>query len=161
MTEPTAPAERPTGHGPLASPGYHLLMAAQAWRRELGARLRPLGLTPTQFDTIGALGWLSRSIPEPTQQQVADFAGMDRMMLSKLVAGLEHRGLLARMSDPEDARLRRLRLTPEGRELVTRASAIARTVDAELFDADSRDVLREELRGITARAGRQASPYAH
>jgi DNA-binding MarR family transcriptional regulator len=151
----TEPAPLPTGSGPLASPGYHLLIAAQAWRRELGAGLRPLGLTPTQFDAIGALGWLSRSIPDPTQQQVADFAGMDRMMLSKLVAGLERRGILSRLADPEDARLKRLRLTPEGRGLVTRASAIARSVDAALFAAESRETLREELRGIAARAAQQ------
>lgn len=149
MTEST---DLSRGRGPLASPGYHLLLAAQAWRRELGARLRPLGLTPTQFDTIGALGWLSHSIPDPTQQQVADFAGMDRMMLSRLVAGLERRGILVRLSDREDARLKRLRLSQEGRELVTRASAIARTVDAELFAGETRDSLREELRKIVARA---------
>jgi DNA-binding MarR family transcriptional regulator len=145
-------APLPDGHGPLASPGYHLLMAAQAWRRELGARLRPLGLTPTQFDTIGALGWLSRSIPDPTQQQVADFAGMDRMMLSKLVAGLEQRGLLVRLPDPVDARLRRLRLTDAGRELIGPASAIARAVDAELFAGESRAALRDQLRGVAVRA---------
>ena len=150
-------ATLPPGHGPLASPGYHLLLAAQAWRRELGARLRPLELTPTQFDTIGALGWLSRSIPDPTQQQVADFAGMDRMMLSRLVAGLERRGILIRLADPDDARLKRLRLTVQGRELVTRASAMARAVDAELFDAD----LREELRAIVERADSQTLSPQH
>jgi len=77
----------PSGYGPLASPGHHMLMAAQAWRRELSGRLRTPDLRPTQFDTIGALGLLSHSIPDPTQQQVGDFSGMDRMMLSKLVVG--------------------------------------------------------------------------
>jgi DNA-binding MarR family transcriptional regulator len=151
----TRDADVSPGRGPLASPGYHLLMAAQAWRRELGARLRPLGLTPTQFDTIGALGWLSRSIPDPTQQQVADVAGMDRMMLSKLVVGLERRGILRRLSDPDDARLKRLRLTADGRNLVTAATAIARAVDAELFDEATRDTLRDELRAVTDRAAAQ------
>jgi len=129
-----------------------LLQAAHAWRRELGLRLRPLALTPTQFDAIASLSWVSREHPDPTQQQIADFAGMDRMMLSKLVAVLEQRGLLARLSDPQDARLRRLRLTEAGRALVTRATVIARSVDAELFvDA----TLREQLKEVTARAARQ------
>lgn len=142
----------PPGHGPLASPGYHLLHAAQAWRRELGARLRPLALTPTQFDVLGALGWLSRQHPDPTQQEVADFAAMDRMMVSKLVAGLERRGLLVRLADPDDARLRRLRLTTDGRATVTAAAAIARSVDDELFSGlASRERLREQLQSVVAR----------
>lgn len=137
--------------GPLASPGYHLLQAAQAWRRELGARLRPLALTPTQFDAIAAVSWVGREHPDPTQQEVADFAGMDRMMLSKLVAGLEQRGLVARLPDPKDARLRRLRLTDHGRSVVTQATAIAREVDLELFA----DVgIREQLHDVVTRASR-------
>lgn len=146
-------SDLPAGHGPLASSGYHLLLAAQAWRRELGARLRPLGLTPTQFETIGALGWLSRSSPDPTQQEVADFAAMDRMMLSKLVTGLERRGILLRLSEPRDARLKRLRLTDRGRELVTEATAIARSVDAELFvGVESRDQFRKEMQTVVDQA---------
>lgn len=146
------------GHGRLASPGYHLLLAAQAWRRELGVRLRPLGLTPTQFDAIGALGWLSRSTSDPTQQEVADFAAMDRMMLSKLVTGLERRDILLRLSEPRDARLKRLRLTARGRELVTEATAIARSVDAELFaGVESRDQFRKDLQTVV---GRVTKPFS-
>ena len=60
--------------GPLASPSYHLHKAALAWRRQFGIRLRPQGITPTQFDALAALSWLGRSVEEPTQQEVADFA---------------------------------------------------------------------------------------
>lgn len=137
--------------GPLASPGYRLHLAALAWRRELGIRLRPLGLTPTQFDAIAAVSFLGRS-DRPTQQQIADSSGLDRMMLSKLLAGLEERGLVARTPDAGDARLKRLAVTPAGRELVDAATAIARSVDADLFaGVESPERLREELRTLSER----------
>lgn len=47
--------------GPLRSPGFWLHHAALTWRAELDARLRPLGLTPTQFMLLGSAGWLEPS----------------------------------------------------------------------------------------------------
>jgi DNA-binding MarR family transcriptional regulator len=138
-------------HGPLASPGYRLHLAALAWRRELGVRLRPLGLTPTQFDAIAAVSFLGRT-DQPTQQQIADFSGLDRMMLSKVLAGLEERGLVVRTPDVVDARQKRLAVTPAGRLLVDAATAIARSVDTELFaGVDSPERLRDELRTLSER----------
>ena len=138
--------------GPLASPGYRLHIAALAWRRELGTRLRPLGLTPTQFDAIAAVSFLGRT-GRPTQQQIADFSGLDRMMLSKVLAGLEQRGLVERAPDAVDARAKRLAITPAGRELVDAATAIARGVDADLFSGvESPERLRDELRTLAERS---------
>ena len=134
--------------GPLASPGYRLHLAALAWRRELGVRLRPLGLTPTQFDAIAAVSFLGRS-GEPTQQQIADFSGLDRMMLSKVLATLEKRGLVRRTADAADARVKRLAVTPRGRETVDAATAIARAVDSDLFSVvESPARLRDELERV-------------
>ena len=124
MTEP---------RGPLASPGYWLHHAALAWRRELGTRLKPLALTPTRFDVLAALSHLSKTETAPSQQAIADFAGIDRMMTSKIAVALEAEGLLTRTADAGDARTNRLALTPTGVELVDRATAIARAFDGELF----------------------------
>ncbi|MCU1414357.1 MAG: putative HTH-type transcriptional regulator YdcH [Microbacteriaceae bacterium] len=138
MTEPPA--------GPLASPGYWLRRAAQRWRRELGVLLRHLDLTPTQFDVIAATSWLGKTGSAPTQQEIAEFSGNDRMMTSKVLRGLEARGLVARR--PE-GRVIRLSVTPSGREVVTAATAIARGLDADFFSRVSRPTaLREELRGL-------------
>ena len=55
------------------SPGFWLHHAALEWRQRLDRTLRPLGLTPTQFNLLGSIGWLDRTRPlPPTQQQVAD-----------------------------------------------------------------------------------------
>lgn len=129
--------------GPIASTGFWLKVAAQAWQRELDRELRDLDLTTAQFSVLATVSWLGRRGP-PTQQQVADFSGADRMLTSKLLTGLEARGLVDRVVDPDDARVRRIHATPAGRNLVTSSTARARHVDSVLFGEDT--ALRETLR---------------
>lgn len=132
--------------GPLSSPGFWLQRAAQFYLRELDARLRPLELTHTQFQLLAAAGWLGRDGAGPTQQQVAEFAGADRMMTSKVLATLEARGLLVRTADAQDARLRRVTITEPARALLREATRIARAVDAALLGGDAE--LRDRLAAI-------------
>jgi DNA-binding MarR family transcriptional regulator len=132
--------------GPLASPGFWLQRAAQVYLRELDARLRALELTHTQFQLLAAAAWLGRDGEHPTQQQVADFAGADRMMTSKVLAGLEARDLLVRTADGQDARVRRIAVTGPARELLREATRVAREVDAALIGSD--ETLRDRLAAI-------------
>ncbi|WP_163571709.1 MarR family winged helix-turn-helix transcriptional regulator [Fodinicola feengrottensis] len=108
--------------GPMLSPGFWLHHAALTWRAALDAGLRPLGLTPTQFMLLASAGWLEHVAGPPTQQAVAEQAGADRMMTSKIVRALQERALLERRTDPTDARAVRLSLTPAGRALVRQAT---------------------------------------
>jgi DNA-binding MarR family transcriptional regulator len=132
--------------GPLASTGYWLKRGALAWQRQLDIRLRPLGLTNSQFTVLAAVSWIGFQGGTPTQQDIADFAGTDRMMTSKLLQSLAARGLVERTADAQDARVRRITLTPAGRHLITESTAVARQVDAEFFGADRE--LRDRLRTI-------------
>ncbi|MFC4950516.1 MarR family winged helix-turn-helix transcriptional regulator [Pseudonocardia sp. GCM10023141] len=136
--------------GPELSPGFWLHHAALTWRAELDARLRPLGLTPTQFLMLAAAGWLEHRGGPPTQQAVAQQAGADRMMTSKVVRTLQERGLLERSTHESDARAVRVSLTASGRALGAQATAIARALDEELFGAEPA-TLRGTLREIAQR----------
>ncbi|MFF0269215.1 MarR family winged helix-turn-helix transcriptional regulator [Kribbella sp. NPDC004536] len=133
--------------GPLASPGFWLHHAALKWRAELDRRLREVGLTPTQFLLLASTGWVEHTQGAPTQQQVAQTAGADRMMTSKVVKNLEDNGLLRRSPDPADARAYRLQLTPAGRRAAAKAIAVAQALDEELF-GDAPAGLRTALRRI-------------
>jgi DNA-binding MarR family transcriptional regulator len=130
--------------GPMLSPGFWLYHATRTWRAELDARLRPLGLTPTQFMLLASAGWLEHLNGPPTQQQVADQAGVDRMMTSRVLRAMEGRGLLVRQSDTNTVRLH---LTAAGRHAVEQASQAARDIDVQLFGTDSA-AMRATLRGI-------------
>jgi DNA-binding MarR family transcriptional regulator len=135
--------------GPFNSPGFWLHHAALAWRQELDVRLRPLGLTHTQFNLLAATHWLQRKQGPPVQQQVAELSGADRMMASKVLGTLHDRGLLTREPDPKDARIKRLSLTDQGARLVRQAIRIVADVDSALFGDDAdREELRRRLRAL-------------
>jgi DNA-binding MarR family transcriptional regulator len=137
----------------MLSPGFWLHHAALAWRAELDARLRPLDLTPTQFMLLASVGWLTHVSGPPTQQQVADQAGADRMMTSRVVRTLADRGLLVRQPDESDAHVLRLSLTPAGRRVVAAATRAARDIDDQFFGADHAR-LRARLRRIAEHRSR-------
>ncbi|MFC5183822.1 MarR family winged helix-turn-helix transcriptional regulator [Actinomadura harenae] len=133
--------------GPLQSPGFWLHHAALAWRAELDARLRPLGLTHTQFMLLATASWLEHLEGPPTQQQVADQAGTDRHMASRVLRTLEELGLITRHAHETSARALRLTLTPQGWTLTRQAVQIAQALDTQLFGPDPAS-LRTTLRTI-------------
>jgi DNA-binding MarR family transcriptional regulator len=141
--------------GPLASTGYWLKLVALAYQRELDTALRPLHLTTTQFSVLAGVSWLARGDGPPTQQQVANFAGIDRMMTSKIVGVLTRRKLIRRSQRPDDARVRCLELTNIGRTRVRESVARARQVDRRLFGDDP--ALRDLLLGRFAHLAGVAS----
>lgn len=138
--------------GPLASTGYWLKLVAMAYQRELDSALRPLELTTTQFSVLAGASWLDRGDP-PTQQEVADFAGIDRMMTSKIIQVLERQNLVQRSGRAGDARVRCVTLTAHGRQRIHDAVALAREVDQRLFKADMtlRDLLIAEFGHLAGR----------
>jgi DNA-binding MarR family transcriptional regulator len=139
--------------GPHLSPGFWLHHAALHWRAALDAALTPLALTPTQFILLATTGWLEHRGDPPTQQQVADGSGADRVMTSKIIRTLEDRGLITRRPDEADARAIRLALTPKGRTLARRATAVAQDVD-DAFFGPTPESLRATLRDLANRSVR-------
>ncbi|HEY1531029.1 MAG TPA: MarR family transcriptional regulator [Galbitalea sp.] len=122
--------------------GYALMHAAQTWRTEATAVLKPHGLTVPQFLVVMALYRQARHDWSPLRQsEVATRLGMDANTTSQVVRGLERRGILTRQPHPEDARARVLTLTPAGLETAKAASAHARVLNDTYFSAISADQL--------------------
>lgn len=68
---------------------------------------------------VFALGELAETGPL-SQQQLGDRLGLEKSTVSRLAAGLERRGWLERVRDPDDRRFYRLRLTADGTEAAHR-----------------------------------------
>jgi DNA-binding MarR family transcriptional regulator len=151
---PAVPSEEPfTGKESAPPAGFWLHQAALTWRAQLDVRLRPLGLTPTQFLLLSSADRLERRAGPATQQEVAEQAGADRMMTSKVLRLLEKRGLLSRTAHESDARSVRVALSPDGRVLAERAAAIAREFDDAFFGAGA-EVLCQKLQAVAEMRGR-------
>lgn len=121
---------------PGASPGFLLWRATLRWQRRIAAALRPYDLTHVQFVLLTSTWWLGEhGDGAPSQAQVAAHAEVDVMMTSSVVRVLEGRGLLTRSADPADARVRRLAVTPSGRDLVRSVVPVVEAADAAFFAA--------------------------
>jgi DNA-binding MarR family transcriptional regulator len=119
----------------------HAQRAARALARRFDDALRPLGLTNGQFSLLMAL-----NRPEPPPMgPVAAVLAMDRTTLTAALKPLERRGLVVVEPDPRDRRGRLLRLTREGRRLLTEAFPIWQDTHAKL-DAELSAVDMNTLR---------------
>jgi DNA-binding MarR family transcriptional regulator len=114
----------------------HAQRAARALARRFDDALRPYGLTNGQFSLLMAL-----NRPEPPPMgPVAAVLAMDRTTLTAALKPLERRGLVVIEADPRDRRGRLLRLTGEGRRLLTKAFPVWKEthekIDRQLSDVD-------------------------
>ena len=110
--------------------GYLVWQLSTKWRVAVDRALKDLGLTHADYLVLASLSECSRGGAKPSQRELADFAGLDPMYVSKLVRSLEHAGLLRRLDHPDEARAFQLTLSARGADLVERSAAVMR----KLFD---------------------------
>jgi DNA-binding MarR family transcriptional regulator len=108
---------------PPPSTGYLVWHLTLRWRAELDRALAPLGLTSAQYGVLASLHGLSQGGARPSQRELADFAGLEPMHVSKLVRALERAGLVERAGNPSDTRAVQLKLTDRGVQVVTAGRA--------------------------------------
>lgn len=106
-----------------------------ALRQELRNR-RPAEFTVPQFRVLAYL----RRNEGATLSGVAEFMGLMRPTVSKMVESMERRGWLERATSAQDRRCMHLRLTAPGLAIIESARVSARENLAELF----RDLPTEE-----------------
>lgn len=104
----------------------HVQRAARAIARQFDDALRPLDMTNGQFSLMMSL---NRPVPA-NMRDVALLLAMDRTTLTAALKPLARRGLVATFADEDDRRSRRLRLTPEGEQLLARAVPIWKATHA-------------------------------
>ena len=95
--------------------GFWVHRVYQASRNEMFRAFRERGedVTPEQWAVLIRL-WEADG---PTQGELSEATFRDAPTMSRIVAGMEARGLLERRVDPADARVRRVHLTRHGRAL--------------------------------------------
>jgi DNA-binding MarR family transcriptional regulator len=108
---------------PPPSLGYLVWHLTLRWRAQLDRALAPLGLTSAQYAVLASLYGLSRGGARPSQRELADFAGLEPMHVSKLVRALQRAGLVERAGNPADTRAIQLSVTDRGVQVVTAARA--------------------------------------
>ncbi|HZP98435.1 MAG TPA: MarR family transcriptional regulator [Reyranella sp.] len=91
----------------------------------------PHGLTVTQWRVMAALGRFAPLTASEVGQRIV----MDKVAVSRAVAGLKKRGLIERATDRADRRRASLRLSARGRVMHSRIVPLALAYEAKLYEA--------------------------
>lgn len=100
------------------------------------------------------------SHPGVAAREVAEFTGLDKMSVSRAIAGLARAGRILKHRDPADARRTPLRLSAAGRRLFEVLGAHATAREAQLFSAIEADELLRVEATIDRLIGSLAAPAA-
>ena len=96
-------------------------------------------LTLNEWRTMALLG----ARPGLTATRLTDLTGLDKMAVSRALAGLQRAGRLHRHEDPTDQRRSRLYLSSAGKAVHAAVALQAREREAELFAGVAADDLRQ------------------
>ncbi|WP_243371970.1 MarR family transcriptional regulator [Geotalea sp. SG265] len=106
-----------------------------------------LPISAEQYSLLVQL-WDHNGLP---QGALAAKTAKDKTTMARLAANLEMRGLIVRLPGPGDARERLLYLTDMGKELMDKATGLARSILAEAQEGISEEDL-ETCRAVLRRA---------
>jgi DNA-binding MarR family transcriptional regulator len=125
-------------HGGFSRPeeslGWRLWHVLHAYQRTLEQSLADLDLTHLQYMLLGLSGYLTQKGEVPSQARLAAAAGLDKMMVSKVVRLLEDKGYVARSPHPDDPRANRVDITATGVEVLLKALPLARSLHDGFFE---------------------------
>lgn len=106
--------------------GFWIHRVYQASRNEMFRRFRDVGedITPEQWAVLIRL-WERDAW---AQSELTDATFRDRPTMSRILDGMEGRGLLERLVDADDSRARIVRLTRKGKSLQPKLVPVARDI---------------------------------
>jgi len=111
---------------------YRLSILAQIVSEALHDRyVEPFGLSVTQWRVMAALGRFAPLTASDIGQRIV----MDKVAVSRAVAGLMKRRLIERATDQADRRRAELRLSARGRAMHARIVPIALAYEKRLYEA--------------------------
>jgi DNA-binding MarR family transcriptional regulator len=115
----------------VTSSTTHLLHRAGQLAEDIFSRsIGDLGISARQYVVLSVVDRLE----DPSQTTLCKISGIDRSTLADIVRRLVSRGLLTRRRTRNDARLYAVRITPEGKSILEKASPIAVKVDTAVLD---------------------------
>jgi DNA-binding MarR family transcriptional regulator len=134
-TAPKAPQVPATGGSVFFKLVRVVNLTARPFQQRVG---RQHQLTLNEWRTMAVLG----AQPGLTATQVADLTGLDKMAVSRALAGLQRNKRLHRHEDPTDLRRSRLFLSSVGKALYATVVVQAHEREAELFAGVGADELQ-------------------
>jgi len=127
--------------------GFWIHRVYQASRNEMFREFHEVGedVTPEQWAVLIRLFEQDGR----SQSELSEATFRDRPTMSRIVDGMESRGLLVRRKSPDDARIRTIHLTRKGRELEKKLVPIVKRIVERMvagLDDHALETTRDTLR---------------
>ncbi len=137
-----------------------IMRAQQILLARLGDLLRPFGLTFPRYETLMVLVF-SRTGALPVGK-MGERLQVHRTSMTHMADRLEEAGLVTRVAHAEDRRSTLIAITPAGRDLALRATAVLNETGFAMdpLDDDALEALTRVLAGSRRHAGDFAEPAA-
>jgi DNA-binding MarR family transcriptional regulator len=129
---------------PSFSPGVALNKVGVALTNQFAAALKPIGIRPSHYGVLRVVA----AKPGVSQQEIGQAMGLAPSWIMSVVDELEGSDLLERRRDPSDRRRHQVHLTSAGREVLTRANAVAAGIDAAVLSSIASGDRDGFLRGL-------------
>jgi len=139
---PRPPRPSPAAIDLSELPGHHIRRLQQIAVAVFLQETAESGITPVQYAALQSVA----NQPDLDQRSLAAAAGLDTSTLASVIDRLQARGLIERHSSENDRRVRLLRLTPVGQDvldaLVPAMRRAQRKILAPLQPAEQREFMR-------------------
>jgi MarR family transcriptional regulator for hemolysin len=100
-----------------------------AWRNAIDRRLRPLGISRSNWRILAMLNLHG----EMSQGRLAELLSVEGPTVVRLVDKLERDGVVERVLDPADRRIRNVRLTESGKKAIKPIQRIIHDFRVDVF----------------------------
>ena len=121
---------------------------SRAWQRGQDRVLREFELTQMQFAVLAHLVFLLRQKEQVSQQELADYAGIEKMQMSQVLKLMESRDLIKRKRQPGMGRALAVVPTTKGRQKLKKALPAIEAFDLEFFYGKDRNADLNRLAGL-------------
>src|SRR5262245_51196253 len=113
------------------SPTHLLHRASQVAEQIFAAEMVPGDLTPRQLAVLLAVV----STDSPSQKVLTERTGIDHASIADIVTRMQRKKLLQRRRTKEDRRTYAVKLTDEGRQVLSAAEPLAKRIDDRVLAA--------------------------
>jgi MarR family transcriptional regulator for hemolysin len=135
----------------VADFGRRLFRLGQLWRRHIDVRMRVFGLTDATWRPLFYLGRFGDGM---RQTDLASALTIEGPSLVRLLDALERQGLVERHAEPDDRRVKTLRMTEAGRATYQQLAVVYAEVSDRLLAgvSDAEIVVCLRVFGLIERA---------
>lgn len=138
---------------------YRVVVLGDVFSRALARHYKDADISIAEWRVLAVIGGApnsTKAISGMAARDVVLRTPMDKMAVSRAVAGLEEKTLVIRKPDPHDRRVSKLFLSPQGRKLFDRIVDIAVSFEERLLSVLSHDE-RQNFFSLLTRLETQAA----